>query len=59
MTIQKIEGIDKPFHVLHPNGDIIAGFNDQQSAMDDADDRNIRACQLGLKEEIFYSWSRP
>lgn len=58
MVTQKIETKDKPFHVIHSNGDIVAGFDDQQSAIDDATDRNIKARELNLEKEGFYAWSR-
>jgi len=37
-----------PFRVSHPNGDCIKGFQDLESAKDDARTRNARAKDLGL-----------
>jgi len=37
------------FQVKHDNGDILAGFDDAQSAQEDAADRNKRAVEFGLK----------
>ena len=40
--------LKKPFHVVHSNGDLIKGFEDQGSADNDAKDRNARAEILGV-----------
>ncbi len=38
----------KPFRTSHPNGDIVKGFNDLESAQEDAAVRNARAKTMGL-----------
>lgn len=48
MVSTKIKMTDKPFRVTHPNGDVVAGFLDLDSAEIDAKARTERALSLGL-----------
>lgn len=40
--------LDKPWRVVHSNGDVVAGFDDEQCAEDDAVERNKRADEFGI-----------
>jgi hypothetical protein len=48
MSEEKRLADQMPFRVRHDNGDILQGFDDLQSAQDDAADRNKRAKEFGL-----------
>lgn len=58
MTVKKNPDLEKPFHVVHSNGDLIKGFLDEVSAIKDAEERNIKAEKLGIKS-CYKSISKP
>ena len=45
---EPVKMLDKPFWVCHTNGDVVASFSDQQSAEDDAKERNQQAVEMKL-----------
>lgn len=49
---------EKPWRVNHDNGDVVAGFEDLESAKDDAIERNERAIALKLPVR-YHSGRRP
>ena len=49
---------EKPFRVSHDNGDVVAGFEDLESAKADAIERNQQAIDLGLPVR-YHSGRRP
>lgn len=40
--------LTQAYRVSHPNGDVVAGFDDENSAIQDATRRTTKATELGL-----------
>lgn len=47
-TTEKVRDKDQPFRVIHPNGDIMKGYSDLQSAREDTEERNARGRASGF-----------